>query len=1326
MDHTANPETAEHRANLSGSIEPATLDILSFLIRTQKEDPAEVISHVCTALLRLGRCDSVLAFTRDVHGKAEVFCTLPLPDTPEPRILPEDVMMIWQDTLEADQTIAIEDAATLRSGSAEGRYLQQEGLKACTAVPMMAAGRLWGFLRLDALAPSRAMDCQEHRQVKLVADALGAVLARLDTAAAMEGMRNSLIDAHNRLQATLNAQPDLILEVDSEGRYRSVHTADPHQMMVPPDALIGKTDAEVMPVEIAELNRRAMEEAAQLGRSGPHPFDVETPRGKRRYSLTVSPRPAETPDDKPGFVFVARDITQEWRLQRETERLSLLGRHMTNLVVIADTDQRIEWVNSAFEQRTGWTLEEVRGRRPQEVSRGPETDASASAEIDVALSKLAAVRREILNYTRDGSTYWVDVQIFPIFESCGQHTGYVSIETDITLRKQQDAELERLAQDANNARTRLEMAVEALPDGFAYYDADERLVLCNERYKACYPDAADRMSPGAHVAEIFHTTPAHHAVPAQTAVNEAWQDGNRWMRIVERTTPDGGRVGMHIDVTELKNAEQRLSAIIDAAELGTWEWTLSTGENLINARWAEIVGYTLAELSPLTIAVWRNLVHPEDLAAAEHLLEGILSGTGGQFEYELRMRHKEGHWVWIISRGRVIQRAADGHPEVMAGVHIDISALKRAEQRLGDIIDASSAGTWELDLESGVKHVNERWADMLGYSRSELAKQPDFGFRTLIHPDDLHILEKQHSEVLARGADGFANEIRMRHRAGHWVWVLSRGRVVGRDATGKPLKVAGIHLDISERKQLESDLTMERDYLAGLMDTSASGIVAMDEDGRIIFANREAERILGNPATSLTGMRYDAASWQIAALDGSALPKEELPFARAHTGGRTVRDIRFSIVRPDGVRRMLSVNAAPIQSAQQKGRVVVSINDITEQVEAENELRAAVTRAEAANQAKSRFLANMSHEIRTPLNGILGMSQILADELTDPQHLQMLDIVQESGELLLTVLNDVLDMSKIEAGKLALESVPFLPSDIVQRIDMMHRPFATEKGLRFNIQIDAGAEMVRLGDPNRLSQILHNLVGNAIKFTETGHVTLRLGAAESGAFQIVVQDSGIGMTPEQQARIFEDFEQADGTMTRRFGGTGLGMSIVRKLVHLMQGDITLNSSVGTGTEVCITLPLAAKTAMSVTAPQRPITPTRTKIRVLAADDNKTNRMVLQAMLKSFEAQVVLAADGREAVDAWAANRFDVILLDISMPEMDGMRASAEIRNREKAAGVAPVPAIAITANAMTHQVTEYLQNGFAAHIGKPFKRDDFRTVLENTLAAEGAKTCRDE
>ena len=1326
MDHTATPDTAEHRADRTSSIEPAALDILSFLIRTQTEDPDNVITHVCAALARLGRFDAVHVFSRKMNGKSEVFCAQRLPEASKPRWLPEDVMKIWLEALSADRTIVIADAAILPPGSAEGRYLQSETLKACTIIPMMAAGQLWGFLRLDSMAPLTATDREEHGHIKLIADALGAVLARIDTAAAMERMRNSLTEAHNRLQATLNAQPDLILEVDAEGRYRSVHTADPHQMMVPPETLIGKTDAEVMPAEIAELNRRAMNEAAKIGRSGPHPFDIETPRGKRRYSLTVSPRPAETPDEKPGFVFVARDITQEWRLQHETERLSLLGRYMTNLVIIADTEQRIEWVNSAFEERTGWTLDDVRGLRPQDVSRGPETDASTGEQIDTVLSKLGAVRREILNYARDGSTYWVDAQIFPIFESCGQHTGYVSIETDITLRKQQDAELERLAQDANNARARLEMAVEALPDGFAYYDADERLVLCNERYKACYPDAAERMIPGTHVAEIFHTAPKLLAAPNETALSEAWQDGNRWMRIVERTTPDGGRVGMHIDVTELKNAEQRLSAIIDAAELGTWEWTLSTGENLINARWAEIVGYALEELSPLTIEVWRNLVHPDDLLAAEHLLKGILSGTGGQFEYELRMRHKEGHWVWVISRGRVIQRAADGTPEVMAGVHIDISALKRAEQRLGDIIDASSAGTWELDLESGVKHVNERWAKMLGYTRSELAGQPNFGFRTLIHPDDLETLEQQHSQVLARGADGFANEIRMRHSEGHWVWVLSRGRVVARDDAGKPLRVAGIHLDISERKQLESDLTTERDYLAGLMDTSASGIVAMDEDGKIIFANREAERILGMAATELTGMRYDAASWQIAALDGSALPKEDLPFARAYIGGQTVRDIRFAIVRPDGVRRILSVNAAPINSAQQKGRVVVSINDITEQVEAENELRAAVTRAEAANQAKSRFLANMSHEIRTPLNGILGMSQILADELTDPQHLQMLDIVQESGELLLTVLNDVLDMSKIEAGKLALESVPFLPSDLVQRIDMMHRPFASDKGLKLDIHISAGAEQPRLGDPSRLSQILHNLVGNAIKFTETGHVTLRLDTAQCGAFQIIVQDSGIGMTPEQQARIFEDFEQADGTMTRRFGGTGLGMSIVRKLVHLMQGEITLDSTVGKGTEVCITLPLPIEAAMSVSPPQRPIKSTRTKIRVLAADDNKTNRMVVQAMLKSFEAELVLAEDGREAVDAWAPDRFDVILLDISMPEMDGMRALAEIRNREKAAGVAPVPAIAITANAMTHQVAEYLQSGFAAHIGKPFKRDVFRAVLEDTLAAADTKTWEKE
>ena len=393
------------------------------------------------------------------------------------------------------------------------------------------------------------------------------------------------------------------------------------------------------------------------------------------------------------------------------------------------------------------------------------------------------------------------------------------------------------------------------------------------------------------------------------------------------------------------------------------------------------------------------------------------------------------------------------------------------------------------------------------------------------------------------------------------------------------------------------------------------------------------------------------------------------------------------------------------------------INETLEQrvLERTEQLELALESIKAANNMKSVFMANMSHEIRTPLNGVLGMVQILEDELSEPVHRRMLGIIRDSGETLLSILNDLLDMSKIEAGKLKLEKVAFAPTEVMSRIEGMHKLIASEKGLGFHLRLGPGTDVLRKGDPNRLSQIMHNLVGNAVKFTETGHVALELTVNRQDQLEIRVQDTGIGMSPEQQSRMFEDFEQADGTVTRRFGGTGLGMSIVRRLVTLMRGKISVDSALGQGTTVHVILPLSRAEEEPQTTPDAQHRSLQ-GMRVLVADDNATNMLILRSMLSSLGVEAVSVSDGRSAVEAWEPGRFDALLLDISMPELDGISALAQIAARAQAAGVAMTPALAISANAMTHQVAEYKAAGFADHIGKPFKRADLEAGLSGVLS----------
>ncbi|MDZ4313110.1 MAG: ATP-binding protein, partial [Cypionkella sp.] len=373
---------------------------------------------------------------------------------------------------------------------------------------------------------------------------------------------------------------------------------------------------------------------------------------------------------------------------------------------------------------------------------------------------------------------------------------------------------------------------------------------------------------------------------------------------------------------------------------------------------------------------------------------------------------------------------------------------------------------------------------------------------------------------------------------------------------------------------------------------------------------------------------------------------------------------------------------------------------------------------------KSTFLANMSHEIRTPLNGVLGMAEVLADIVEEPLQRQMVDTIRKSGETLLTVLNGILDMSKIEAGKMVVESAPFVPLDLIRQAESIYTIAAEEKGVAFEVLATAGCDMPRLGDAHRLMQILNNLLNNAFKFTESGKVTLKFACRIGKPIQIEVSDTGIGIEPSQVSRLFESFEQADDSMTRRFGGTGLGLSIVRQLVTLMGGTITAESTPKQGAMFRIILPLPE-------AEHLPSAQVRAKendlrenalvgLRLLCADDNETNRLVLSEMLARTGAVVTQVENGREAVEAWVAaldrnEPFALLLLDITMPVLDGMSALAEIRDIESLRDLPTVSAIAVTAHAMPSQIADYLIGGFDSHLAKPFRRLDLLHAIHSLL-----------
>jgi two-component system, sensor histidine kinase and response regulator len=644
------------------------------------------------------------------------------------------------------------------------------------------------------------------------------------------------------------------------------------------------------------------------------------------------------------------------------------------------------------------------------------------------------------------------------------------------------------------------------------------------------------------------------------------------------------------------------------------------------------------------------------------------------------------------------------------------SVIKESESRYSLVESAANDGVWDWNILTGEDYLSPRWKGILGYRDDELPNVQETFFNA-IHPDDQSFVGEAVRKHLEEN-ELYSIEFRMQHKDGSSRWVLSRGEAI-RDDGNRPVRMVGSITDITKRKEVEDALrNSEKKFLRLFMEVSIP-LCFVDQKGVLVHINKRFTKLFGYTLSDVPSLDE---WWRQAYPDEKyrkwVIDTWELAVQSALEIGVDIEPIEYEVTYKSGEVRTILIGGVIFGN-----NFLATFIDVTEHKKSEYALQKAKEDAEYANRAKSAFLAHMSHEIRTPMNAIFGMEEVLAESKLDDEQRSYLNVLTSASENLLALINDILDISKIESGQLDLDQTPFSLYKTVEEVFSIQTIQAKKKDIRLTKQITENVPKSIFGDALRFKQILLNLMNNAIKFTNQGYVAIVVDRPDDGMLQVTVTDTGIGIPPEMLTTIFNPFTQAESSTTRRYGGTGLGLNICQQLVGLMGGRIWVESEIGKGSSFHFTIPLIVADEVVLDDVKQPknaepdTIASQQKIKehpsILLVDDAEENCMVIQAFLKNTDYQLVLAFDGEEGLEKAKSGQFDLILMDVQMPIMDGYEATRKIRGWEGELGRRRIPIIALTANAMKEDIDHAHDAGCDRYLTKPVRKQ----ILMDTIAA---------
>ena len=1037
------------------------------------------------------------------------------------------------------------------------------------------------------------------------------------------------------------------------------------------------------------------------------------------------------------YIAIKRGVTRRRGEEEAQAFLASIVENCQDAILTYQPDGIILTWNRAAEATFGYSAGEALG---QHVSMLVPLDRQNLLERFTQRILLGEIVSQYEGFCRrkNGREFQVSVTGSPIRKSGGEVSAISAIVRDVSERK-----------EAERDRALLASIVESSDDAIHAVGLDGTILCWNRGAEELfgYPcqeiigrNVAILAPDGCEVeaTQALGIVRQGRTIPPRAAVLRA--KGGRLVDVSLSISPirdAAGRIvgaaGIARDIGEqlrserkLAESEERFRELFEHAPVGICVGNRDTQFLQVNPAFCRMLGYSRQELLGKS---WKDVVHPDDLDNSLRWKDRLWTGEVEFVEEERRYLHRDGGVIWGRIRISLV-RDKTGAP-LHTVVHVeDITEQKRTEEALQEsedrfriMADSCPAVMWVTSAAGRLEFINRTGREFIGARRGP---SENFKWQSLIHPDDARYVADCGRAV--REHASFRGEARFLRADGEWRWFA--GYMEPRfSANGEYLGMVGLGPDITERKHAEQALQRSEEKFRQLAENIHEVFWMMPAGGDgMLYVSPAYESIWGRTCDELYS---NPMSWAESIHPADREQAMGL-FARQMQG--EALESEYRIQTPDGKEKWIRDRAFPIRDPRGKLiRVAGIAEEITERKRYEEELIQARQAADAANLAKSRFLANMSHEIRTPMNGVIGMVQLLLESDLTSEQRRYTSVAQSSGRALLALIDDILDLSKIEARKIVLEKRSFQLAHVVEDVVQLLRVQAKAKGLGFRSSVSPDIPSLLQGDSHRLRQVITNLAANAIKFTEGGEVVLDAVLESRTPSRIMVRisvtDTGIGVRPDQIADLFQPFAQADASTTRRFGGTGLGLTISKQLVEMMGGAMGVRSAEGRGSTFWFTVALEPAPATETpSAPDSAAEAASTgrgagcgarDVRVLVAEDNSVNREVALAQLRKLGYAASTVVNGVEAVEAVRSGSYDLVLMDCEMPVMDGFEAARRIRQSLGS----KIPIVAVTADAMPADRDHCLKEGMDDYMTKPVELRKLAQLLDKWLppTAEAAK-----